>query len=273
MEKTVGADGKSRPSTKANGASETIARAKASHFTPSIAGETTETTAAGAGEVDAAASAANYAAADQTFSASAFAEEVSSAPEQTGAPGTAPAADAPGTAPAADAPGTAPAADVPGTAPAADAPGTAPAVDAPGVPQAGVPHARGMSGVPDAEFEDDAAASDEASSANTFAENTFSAEKKPGETLIGHWRRCPAELGALLDAVGIEGVIEVLSPNLDAALQTRVRLLREIDNADAAQLLLDAFGWKRLCTIIGKVTELRTPKGRKASTTPSLSRR
>lgn len=96
------------------------------------------------------------------------------------------------------------------------------------------------------------------------------------ETLVAHWQRCPDELGALLDASGFEVVRAAMSPDFTAQLQARAKQptnlilkLRELDRGAAAQLLLDAFGWSRLCAIIGKVTDLRTPKGRSSKSDKS----
>jgi hypothetical protein len=99
---------------------------------------------------------------------------------------------------------------------------------------------------------------------------------KPEETLVDHWRRCPAERGVLLDVVGIEAIITAMSPDLHATLRARqlqpanlLLRLRDHDLGAAAQLLLDAYGWNRLEMIIAKVREMRAPKaGKPAPTKP-----
>jgi hypothetical protein len=42
------------------------------------------------------------------------------------------------------------------------------------------------------------------------------------ETLINHWRRSPAELAALLDAVGVAGILEAMSEEFGRQLRARL---------------------------------------------------
>ena len=93
----------------------------------------------------------------------------------------------------------------------------------------------------------------------------------PAETLTDHWRRRPDELRDLLDAAG-DLVFEQMSPDFAAKLQLRAKQpanvtvrLRELDNAPAAQLLIDAFGTGRLAKIVEKVAALRAPGGARKS--------
>jgi hypothetical protein len=42
------------------------------------------------------------------------------------------------------------------------------------------------------------------------------------ETLVDHWRRCPGELSAVLDAAGVDAVLASMSPAFGAELRSRV---------------------------------------------------
>jgi hypothetical protein len=94
------------------------------------------------------------------------------------------------------------------------------------------------------------------------------ADPKP-ETLTNHWARAPiGERTALLDELGVGGVLEAGSPKFNADLQRRcgqpanpLLRLREMDDVTAAETLIEAFGAGRFEKIAEKVRELRAPKG------------
>jgi hypothetical protein len=46
--------------------------------------------------------------------------------------------------------------------------------------------------------------------------------RRESETLIEHWRRCPAELTTLLDAVGVAGILEAMSEEFGRQLRARL---------------------------------------------------
>jgi hypothetical protein len=101
---------------------------------------------------------------------------------------------------------------------------------------------------------------------------TAAKSDKPEETLIEHWRRCPGELGGLLETAGLAVILGAMSSDLNAQLQARTKQpinfvlkLRELDLGAAAHLMLDAFG-NRFELVVAKTRELRAPKGRKAGT-------
>jgi len=100
---------------------------------------------------------------------------------------------------------------------------------------------------------------------------------KAAETLATHWQRTPAGLGELLTTAGLEVILAAMSPDLNAQLQSRAKQpanlilkLRELNNVDAAQALLGAFG-ARLDAIVATVRALREPKGRDKGKSDDLS--
>jgi hypothetical protein len=73
----------------------------------------------------------------------------------------------------------------------------------------------------DGDDHDHAGDGDDAADADNGDVGEAEHAKKP-ETLIDHWHRCPGELTELLDAIGVEGVLEAMSAEFGRLLRARL---------------------------------------------------